>query len=246
MSNTDCPSLLPPNATQFERDLERVQCRAFDVPTPHRDLFDPWKCPEQFLPFLAWAESVDVWNDRWPSQTKRAVIANSRQLHEIKGTDGAIEQALAALGVRVEMKMWHEETPPAKRGTMKLLLWVNDNINPDADVMIDSEMIRDFLKTVDRTKRNCVHYTFDVGIEFSSAVGYALSSEMESRVDAAMHHVDTSLHYDTAVAFAATSELETRLDANAHHAGTALHYDTAFAFAATSEMAVSINMDMHL
>ncbi|WP_218789976.1 phage tail protein I, partial [Klebsiella pneumoniae] len=26
-----------------------------------RDLWNPWKCPVKFLPYLAWAFSVDRW-----------------------------------------------------------------------------------------------------------------------------------------------------------------------------------------
>ncbi|HCI6872017.1 TPA: phage tail protein I, partial [Klebsiella variicola subsp. variicola] len=36
-----------------------------DLNVPLRDLWDPWKCPVKFLPYLAWAFSVDRWEETW-------------------------------------------------------------------------------------------------------------------------------------------------------------------------------------
>ncbi|MCP6111406.1 phage tail protein I, partial [Klebsiella pneumoniae] len=34
-----------------------------DLNVPLRDLWNPWKCPVKFLPYLAWAFSVDSWDE---------------------------------------------------------------------------------------------------------------------------------------------------------------------------------------
>lgn len=174
---SDFKSLLPPNRTQYEVDLERVNVRATDLPTPHRDLWNPATCPAGMLNLLAWAESVDVWNDGWPEEVKRAAIDASRFLHDVKATDGAVEDALSALGVDVDILHWHEQVPKGPNGTMKLTLWINDNINPDADIMIDSQMIRDLLDSVDRSKRQCIHYEFALNVEMHTGMRVAYSAE---------------------------------------------------------------------
>lgn len=244
---SECYSLLPGHSTQLEKDLEKLQCRVYDQPMLHRDLWNPETCPSELLPWLAWAESVDVWNDRWPDSTKRAVIANSRTLHEIKGTQKAVEDSLAALGVRVEVVEWWQEAPPAERGTQKLTLWVNHNINPDADIMIDSEVVRDLVSSVNRAKRGCIHYMLTLGVEFDApGIGYAMSSEAEAGINAEIHHDDHAVHYGAGLALAGTSELEVRLDAGIQQDESAVHYRSGVAFAGTGEMAARLDAGIQI
>ncbi|WP_054162516.1 phage tail protein I [Rhodopseudomonas sp. AAP120] len=51
-----------------------------------RTLWDPWTCPADQLPLLAWAWSVDFWKSEWPEHRKRQVIAESPAYHEAKTT----------------------------------------------------------------------------------------------------------------------------------------------------------------
>ncbi len=51
-----------------------------------RTLWDPWTCAEAELPILAWAWSVDIWDETWPVDRKRKVIAESIAFHRAKGT----------------------------------------------------------------------------------------------------------------------------------------------------------------
>ena len=44
-------SLLPPNATKLERDLEQVIANAIDIDVQIQDLWDPEKCPFKLLPY---------------------------------------------------------------------------------------------------------------------------------------------------------------------------------------------------
>ncbi len=93
-------SLLPPNATALERALEGTSARVGEIPVGVvRTLWDPWSCPVELLPWLAWSVSVDDWDDAWPEATKRAVIAASYDVHSIKGTPAAIRRALQAIGL---------------------------------------------------------------------------------------------------------------------------------------------------
>lgn len=92
-------SLLPPNATKTERDLEAVTSRLASVPMSHGDLWNPATCPAHLLPWLAWALSVDDWDDSWTDETKRQAIAQSTQIHRQKGTIAGLRRALGAAGL---------------------------------------------------------------------------------------------------------------------------------------------------
>lgn len=83
-------SLLPPNSTQYERDLEASMSRISDVPVPIHTLWNPQTCPETHLPWLAWTLSVEGWHDELTEQEKRDMIAQSADYHRRKGTKGAI------------------------------------------------------------------------------------------------------------------------------------------------------------
>jgi phage tail P2-like protein len=93
------PSLLPPNRTGQEHAIEQTQAaRIAGMDVPVDRLWNPSTCPAALLPWLAWALSVDEWDDAWPEETKRRVIADSVTVHRVKGTVGAVRRALAAAG----------------------------------------------------------------------------------------------------------------------------------------------------
>jgi hypothetical protein len=57
-------ALLPPTSTPFEFAMGRASGEGLPLPVPLRELWDPWTCPMALLPWLAWALSVDIWDDR--------------------------------------------------------------------------------------------------------------------------------------------------------------------------------------
>jgi hypothetical protein len=91
-------SLLPPNAGAFEHALSATAAARFDglwpLPALLSTLWDPWLCPESELKFLAWALSLDYWNDAWPVPTKRRVIAEARLYHRRKTTPAGVRMGL--------------------------------------------------------------------------------------------------------------------------------------------------------
>ncbi|CCO22224.1 phage tail protein I [Maridesulfovibrio hydrothermalis] len=101
-------SLLPPNASKLERDFSEVVARIGELHIPIDDLWNPETCPLGLLPYLAWALSVDVWDEDWPEDVKRAVVRESVAIHRIKGTPGAVEKMCAALGYDVRVLEWFE------------------------------------------------------------------------------------------------------------------------------------------
>lgn len=106
------PSILPPNSTKLERDAEATAVRILDEPREAKYLFDPDRCPAAFLPWLAYAFSVDVWNDAWSEAQKRAIIKASFATHQYKGTPQAIMDQITALGYTPEVEEWFDYNKP--------------------------------------------------------------------------------------------------------------------------------------
>lgn len=92
-------TLLPPSSTPLERALDQAAAaRLAALPSVIASLWNADTCPAALLPYLAWAMSVDEWNDGWGVDKKRAVIKESRTIHQHKGTLSAVKRALAAIG----------------------------------------------------------------------------------------------------------------------------------------------------
>lgn len=113
-------SILPANLADLERDLDAALSRIELVEIPIAVLWNPWACPLDVLPYLAWAVSVDQWRSDWPEQTKRRVVAESIGLHRLKGTRQAVEKSMRAVGSDAVLKEWFEVYPPRPRGTFSL------------------------------------------------------------------------------------------------------------------------------
>ena len=92
--------LLPRNATTQERAMANTVARISSVQTPLRSLWSPQDCPADFLPWLAWGLSLDIWDASWTDAQKREAIAASVEVHRRKGTIGALKRALQAIGSR--------------------------------------------------------------------------------------------------------------------------------------------------
>lgn len=123
----DKSSLLPDNLSELERDLDAAIARMEDIEIPISTLWDPWGCPIELLPWLAWAVSVDSWHSHWTEDVKRRTVANSLDLHRIKGTRPAVELAIESLGLEYRLLEWFQESPKAEPGTFKLDVYIEDN-----------------------------------------------------------------------------------------------------------------------
>lgn len=95
-------SLLPPSAAPLARAITEAAAPLGALPV-HR-LWDPWACPAAALPALAWALSVDEWDDAWPEEVKRQVCADSLPVHARKGTVGSVRQVLRSVGLIDEQR----------------------------------------------------------------------------------------------------------------------------------------------
>ncbi len=115
-------SLLPLNSTQLERAVEAA---IEEVPTlAIRTLYNAKTCPAHLLHQLAWAWSVDRWDNRWSEQTKRAAIDSAFFIHAHKGTIGALRRVVEPLGYLLEVIEWWQTVPLGVPGTFGLKVGV--------------------------------------------------------------------------------------------------------------------------
>lgn len=188
-------TLLPhPSAAELalEEEMAQKYCRL--DPQTIKALHDPWACPLEFLPWLAYAYSVDTWNDVWPESVKRSVVANSISVHTHKGTRGGVEDALAALGVDVEVKEWWQQEPRGERGTMDVTLWINTILIPDADMIIGTAAVHDIIEQLNNSKRASIHYQFKLAAAASPInFGVGMTAQMTAlqRADASQNSTQT-------------------------------------------------------
>ena len=104
-------NLLPPNATRTERALEAAGSIVGEIDGHLDTLRNPDTIPTNLLPWLAWDRSVDVWDTAWTAAQKRAVVKASINVHQHKGTVGAMLTALAALDYSAQLIEWHQTSP---------------------------------------------------------------------------------------------------------------------------------------
>jgi phage tail P2-like protein len=105
-------TLLPPNTTDLEAAVAGCADEVRLAPEIISSLWNPATCPAANLPWLAWALSVDEWDDTWDVATQRRVIAASIEIHRKKGTVAAVKEALAILGHTGKLTEWWQIEPP--------------------------------------------------------------------------------------------------------------------------------------
>ncbi|MDF3822684.1 phage tail protein I [Leptospira sp. 96542] len=152
MSNT---SLLPPNATPLDRAMERVMVKHLcAIPQPHRDLWNPDKCPVRLLPWLAWALGANYWNDAWSESRKRRYVKQALGSSRNLGVKKGVMQIVQALGGAVTVVEWFEKTPPGPPNTFEAYLDVG-TVSPAAAAAAYSEMVNE----IQRVKPVRAHFT---------------------------------------------------------------------------------------
>lgn len=87
------------NATAHTSGVAMLQ--TMELASTLRAMLDPWTCRAEELPVLAWAWSVDIWDDAWPEHVQRKVIAESPHFHELKTTIAGIRKALGYRGAQL-------------------------------------------------------------------------------------------------------------------------------------------------
>ncbi len=105
-------SLLPIGSTALERAIDGIDGDRLDAVDARVivDAWDPWRCPPALLGYLAYASSIDLWDEAWPETKKRLVCANAIELHRLKGTLAGVRAHLALVDCTVTRAI----RPPAR------------------------------------------------------------------------------------------------------------------------------------
>lgn len=123
MSDTEGTDLAPPNSPAMERELARLSAALDEIdPSVIETIWDAWRCPRSLLPWLAWAMSVDVWEEGWSEIVKRQAIADSPYYHRIRGTVLSVQKALALALRPYELTEWFDYLPQRRRGTATIFV----------------------------------------------------------------------------------------------------------------------------
>jgi phage tail P2-like protein len=118
--------LLPPNATAADLAMEQSTSRLADLPANLvRWMQSPQLIPVQAIPWLAWAFSVDTWDENWTEDQKRQTIAAAYTVQRHKGTIGAVKSALAALGFQATITEWFQDSPTSAPYTFRVHVGVD-------------------------------------------------------------------------------------------------------------------------
>ncbi|MDA0782422.1 MAG: phage tail protein I [Proteobacteria bacterium] len=176
-------SILPPNSSKLERDIEELggKKRIDAVENPVGTLWNPESVPAKILPYLAWALSVDTWEDDWSDEIKRLVIASSVEVHRKKGTVGAVKKAIAATGIDVEFFEWFENggTPH----TFSITAWSNDNRNTDGTTRLLPKAHAETISGVNATKPVRAHFELMFGSRIPSDIGLIADGNATGRIN---------------------------------------------------------------
>ncbi|WP_194790103.1 phage tail protein I [Pseudomonas sp. UFMG81] len=148
-------SLLPLNRTALERALEAASDE--DLKAGLRSLYNPDTCPAHLLYQLAWAWSVDRWDDSWSEAIKRSVIRSAFFVHAHKGTLGALRRVVEPFGYLIEVQEWWQAEPAGVPGTFALKVGV-------ADSGIDEQTYQELTRLIDDAKPVSRHL---IGLDIS-------------------------------------------------------------------------------
>ncbi|PBB02600.1 phage tail protein I, partial [Klebsiella pneumoniae] len=117
-------SLMANGSSLLEQRAAAACASISDLSVPLRDLWNPWKCPVKFLPYLAWAFSVDRWEETWSETEKRQAVSDAFWIHQRKGTVAAVRRVIETLGYSMTLQEWWKVADPA--GTFRLEIDLND------------------------------------------------------------------------------------------------------------------------
>lgn len=118
--------LLPSGSSQLEKRAAECLQEAVKNPIEFEHLINPHKCPVKFLPYLAWALSVDYWEEYWSEELKRQTIIRAFEEHRKKGTVSAVRKIVESLGYDFEIREWFAEKRQRPAGTFRVFVELKD------------------------------------------------------------------------------------------------------------------------
>ena len=183
-------SLMVNGSSLLEQRAAAACASISDLSVPLRDLWNPWKCPVKFLPYLAWAFSVDRWEETWSEKEKRQAVSDAFWIHQRKGTVAAVRRVIETLGYSMTLQEWWEVADPA--GTFRLEINLND-IGITEPMIYELERIIGDAKPVSRHISQLTLLQHSRGL---ASIGAAVSDAEIITVYPAGYRPDDSIHYD--------------------------------------------------
>lgn len=183
-------SLLPPGSSALERRLAQACSGISDLNVPLHDLWNPWKCPAMVLPYLAWAFSVDRWEETWTETAKRQAVSDAFWIHQRKGTVAAVKRVIEGLGYSMTIEEWWEVADPA--GTFRLEIDLND-------IGITEQMINELERIIGDAKpvsRHISQLTLSASTRGIASIGIAICDGEVISVFPPGYTPDDSIYYD--------------------------------------------------
>ncbi|WP_308859587.1 phage tail protein I [Klebsiella quasipneumoniae] len=161
-----------------------------DLSVPLRDLWNPWRCPVKFLPYLAWAFSVDRWEETWSETAKRQAVSDAFWIHQRKGTIAAVRRVIETLGYSMTLQEWWEVADPA--GTFRLEIDLND-------IGITESMIKELERIIGDAKpvsRHISQLTLSASTRGVASIGIAICDGEVISVFPPGYTPDDSIYYN--------------------------------------------------
>lgn len=141
-------SILPSTTSELERKLESLGER-YDLGVVIKSLWDSWNCPAELLIYLAWALSVDEWNEDWPEDVRRNVCATSLDIHRMKGTTKSMQDSVNALG-HDALIVYRKDIPEIPKGKFRVRVKANNQ-------EITQSFYDEMLRVINENKRGTLH-----------------------------------------------------------------------------------------
>lgn len=136
-------NLLPKSSTDFERKISTVTEQATDLDIKIKSLTTIKDTPKNFLPILAWQNSVDRWNRNWSEKEKISQIKAAFKIHQKKGTVAALKEITEAFNYSLTVHEWWQETPNNTPGTFQITIETNGNSLTETAYKTLIELIHD-------------------------------------------------------------------------------------------------------
>lgn len=158
--------LLPKNATKQEKAI--IDAITPELPVQIRDIWNPWTCPERFLPYLAQSFSVDRWDVNWTTDEKRAAIDAAFFVHKHKGTIAAIRRVVEPFGFLIKVVEWFKTVPKGTPYTFQLVISVSEK-------GIDDDIYNQMVTLIEDAKPLTRHMTgLDIYADSEGVMYYGL------------------------------------------------------------------------
>ncbi|MBX4508452.1 phage tail protein I [Klebsiella oxytoca] len=196
-------SLMANGSSLLEQRAAAACASISDLSVPLRDLWNPWKCPVKFLPYLAWAFSVDRWEETWSETEKRQAVSDAFWIHQRKGTVAAVRRVIETLGYSMTIQEWWKVADPA--GTFRLEIDLND-------IGITEPMIKELERIIGDAKpvsRHISQLTLSVSIQGIASIGVVAFDGEVISVYPPGYTPDDSIYFDG----------EARYDSNFYFSG---------------------------